>query len=182
MLLAAAAFAGGPRVALALVYERSAILGGQWWRLLTGHFVHASLAHLGWDLAAALLIGLAVAPALRAGPWVIVVLAVAVASSAGVLLLQPQVHAMAGLSGLLHGLLAAGAVAQVRRRQRVGGVFLALLAAKIAWEQLAGPSPLVAGALGGRIAVGAHALGAAAGLLAGLVVPLPTPSTNGARP
>ena len=142
--------------------------------------MHAGGAHLLWDLAAALLVGLAVAPALRLGPWLAAGLAVALGSSAAVLLLEPQVRAMAGLSGLLHGLLAAGAVAQVRQDERVGWVFLALLAAKVAWEQIAGAAPLVAGALGGSIATGAHAWGAATGLLAGLAVP--TPSRSAARP
>ena len=169
---AALASAGGPRVFLFLAYDRAAILHGQWWRLITSHLVHAQATHLLWNLAATALVTLAVAPALRAGAWLAAGLAVALGSSLGVLLLQPEVHLMAGLSGLLHGLLAAGAAAQVRQGERVGWVYLALLAAKIAWEQMAGPSPALQAALGGRIATGAHALGAAIGLAAGLVLPI----------
>ena len=75
-------------------------------------------------------------------------LAVALGSSLGVLLLQPDVRVMSGLSALLHGLLAAGAAAQVRRGERVGWVFLIVLAVKVAWEQISGPTPLTRAALG----------------------------------
>lgn len=46
---------------LLLCFDRNAIVNqGQWWRLLTGHLVHSSGSHLGWDLLAfALFAGLA---------------------------------------------------------------------------------------------------------------------------
>jgi hypothetical protein len=42
----------------------------------------------------------------------------------------------------------------------------------VAWEQISGPTALTRTALGGEIAVGAHAFGALAGLVAGLVLPV----------
>jgi rhomboid family GlyGly-CTERM serine protease len=170
--LALALSAAGPRVLTALAYQRSSILRGQVWRLLTAHFVHMGGSHLLWNLGAAGLFGLAVAPALRARSWLAAALAAALAASLGVLVLQPEVRAMAGLSGLLHGLLATGAVAEVRRGQRLGWLFLGLLGVKVAWELLVGPTPLLRAALGGGIAVGAHACGALAGLAAGLTLPV----------
>ena len=35
-----------------LEYDRAAILHGEVWRLVTGHFVHWSVGHLAWDLLA----------------------------------------------------------------------------------------------------------------------------------
>ena len=46
----------GPEVTAALRYERGAVLDGEWWRLLTGHLVHADAAHLAWNLAGAALV------------------------------------------------------------------------------------------------------------------------------
>jgi rhomboid family GlyGly-CTERM serine protease len=170
--LALSLFAGGAPLFVLLAYQRSSILAGELWRLLTGHLVHASGSHLLWNLGATALVGLAVARALSARDWLVAALAVALASSVAVLLVQPQVRAMTGLSGLLHGLLAAGATADIRRGEKFGWLFLGLLAAKVAWEQVSGPTALTRTALGGEIAVGAHAFGALAGLVAGLVLPV----------
>jgi rhomboid family GlyGly-CTERM serine protease len=173
--LAVLAAAAGPRAFAALAFDRAAILRGQVWRLLTTHLVHAGALHLLWNVAAAAVVWLAVGRALRGLAWLAAALVVALAASAAVLLLQPDVRMMAGLSGLLHGLLAAGAVADVRRGERLGWAFLALLALKVGWEQLAGAPPLAAGALGGPIATGAHAFAAVSGLAAGLLLPVSRP-------
>ena len=41
----------------AWVFDRAAIAQGEWWRLITGHWVHSDLAHAGWDITALLLFG-----------------------------------------------------------------------------------------------------------------------------
>jgi len=41
----------------AWVFDRVAIAQGEWWRLITGHWVHSDLAHAAWDIAALLLLG-----------------------------------------------------------------------------------------------------------------------------
>jgi rhomboid family GlyGly-CTERM serine protease len=170
--LALAAHAAGPRAFTLLAYRRSSILGGEVWRLATTYLVHGTLAHLVWNVAAAAVVWLAVGRALPLRHWLAATVAVALGSSLGVLALQPDVRVMAGLSALLHGLLAAGAAAEVRRGERVAWLLLAVLAAKVAGELLAGPAAPSAGIVGREVAVGAHACGALAGLLAGLVLPV----------
>ena len=70
-----------------------------------------------------------------------------------------------GLSGLLHGLLAAGVVAGLGPRRREPQILAVILAAKIAYEQLAGPLPGSESTTGGTVIVAAHAYGAIAGAL-----------------
>jgi rhomboid family GlyGly-CTERM serine protease len=173
-VLAIGAYAGGPRLFTRLAYDRFAILHGEVWRLLTTYLVHAGLGHLVWNLAATGIVWVAVARALRARAWLAVALCVGLGSSVGVLLLRPEVRVMAGLSGLLHGLFAAGAAVELRRGERLAGLLLMVLAAKIAWEQLVGPTLFGGAVLSDRIAIHAHAYGAAAGLLAGLVWTAPS--------
>jgi rhomboid family GlyGly-CTERM serine protease len=178
--LAVACHAAGPGAFALLAYRRSSVLGGEVWRLVTTHLVHAGARHLVWNVAAAGLVWLAVGRTFTARVWACAAAAVALGSSLGVLLLQPDVRAMSGLSALLQGLLAAGAAAEVRRGERLGWLLLALLAVKVAWEQLAGGTPLGRAALGGEVAVGAHTFGTVAGVLAGLLLPVEARPAPGA--
>lgn len=41
----------------AAVYDRAAVADGEWWRLLSGHWVHGDTGHLAWNLTALLLLG-----------------------------------------------------------------------------------------------------------------------------
>lgn len=168
-LAAALLFAGGPRVLVALAYERAAVARGQVWRLATGHLVHASLAHLVWNLAGLALVWAAVGRALSARAWTATAAIAALGSSAALFLFHPQVRALTGLSGLLHGLLAAGAVAEIRRGNRAAWGLLGVVAVKVAWEQAMG-APTAAG-LGGPIAADAHLYGVVAGALCAAITP-----------
>jgi rhomboid family GlyGly-CTERM serine protease len=171
-LLALGVTAARPRVFASLVFERHGVLQGEAWRLLTAHLVHAGPVHLLLNLAGLALVWLAFGSRLTGAGWVTTGAASALASALGVLLLHPEVRAMAGLSATLHGLLAAGSVAAIRSGDRLGWLFLAILATKLAWEPLAGGSVAPA-ALGGPVALQAHRYGALAGALCGLALTRP---------
>ena len=49
--------AAGPGEASWLILDRTAVGQGEVWRLLTGHLLHYTPRHLGWDLLAFLLLG-----------------------------------------------------------------------------------------------------------------------------
>jgi rhomboid family GlyGly-CTERM serine protease len=86
--------------ATSLDYDRTAILHGQLWRIVTGHFVHWSPAHLRWDLIAFLALG---AVCERRGARVlfgVVVAATACMVSMILLLAVPDVVAYRGLSAI----------------------------------------------------------------------------------
>ena len=40
-----------------LIYNRSGVEQGELWRLLSNHFVHCDISHLGWNLAALFILG-----------------------------------------------------------------------------------------------------------------------------
>jgi rhomboid family GlyGly-CTERM serine protease len=82
-----------------LIYDRSAILSGQLWRMFTGHWIHLSTRHLVWDVLA---LGTA-AWILEAGDmprlgWFFV--AAALSISAAMLVFEPHMRYCGGLSGL----------------------------------------------------------------------------------
>lgn len=155
---------------LALRYDRVAIMNGEWWRLLTGNLVHLSWSHLWLNLAGLILVWLLFYTALTARAWWTVTVASAAAVGLGLLLFDPELEWYVGLSGMLHGLFAAGLVGRLRTGSKAEWVLAAVLIAKLAWEQWAGPSPGTAALAGGNVIVDAHLYGTIGGMLTGLVL------------
>jgi rhomboid family GlyGly-CTERM serine protease len=153
---------------LALRYEREAVLQGEYWRLLTGHLVHGSWLHLimnglGLGLVAALFDRDYSLPA-----WLLIALFSVVAIDLGFVLYEPQLRWYVGLSGVLHGALAAGAVAWWRHESRLLALLLSVIfIGKLTWEQWHGALPL-SGDL--PVVVDAHLYGAIGGVIAGMVL------------
>lgn len=158
---------GGAAISAALRYERAAIAAGEWWRLLSGHLVHLGWPHLGLNLAGLALVWLLVGPYLSVRAWWITALACMAGTSAGLLLGLPDLAWYVGLSGMLHGLLVAGAIVGATARHKDMLLLLLGIAAKLAWEQWQGPLPGSIEAAGGPVVVEAHLYGAISGALAG---------------
>jgi rhomboid family GlyGly-CTERM serine protease len=79
--------------------NRAAVGRGQWWRLVTGHFTHFGADHLFWDLSMFVVLGvLAELADRRRFVWTMIVSAVAI--SAAVALVQPDIDTYRGLSGI----------------------------------------------------------------------------------
>lgn len=150
----------------ALLFDRSAIASGEVWRLITGHFVHADLAHLVWNLAALLPLGLLLEWQARCRGWAYagLLLAGVLAVDAWLWVCEPGIAVYCGLSGVLNGLFCALAVLLWRQTGQV--LFLLAIAgdlAKIAMEAGLGGALLPTSTW---VSVpGVHLAGLAAGLL-----------------
>lgn len=155
---------GGDALRAAGRYDRDAIAGGEYWRLLTGHLVHLGWSHVLLNLAGLAVLGLAVGSYLGFWAWLGAGIVSALAIDAGLYWLYPQIPWYVGLSGILHGFWAAGAWQAWTSERRVAVALAALLAGKLAWEQLVGAAPWSTGMTGGTVVVEAHWLGAAGGL------------------
>jgi len=145
-----------------LQYDRSALLAGEWWRLFTAHLVHLGPRHLLLNLGGLLLLGLLFGREYSVADWLIIVLLSMAAVDAGLWLLEPQVAWYVGASGVLHGIWAAGACAQLRRSHWPSAAPLLLLLVKIGFEQWRGSS-VVLGDL--PVIIDAHWYGAIGGAL-----------------
>jgi rhomboid family GlyGly-CTERM serine protease len=99
---------------------------------------------------------------MSARSWLLVILGSAVAIDIALWWLAPAVQWYAGISGVLHGVWAAGALQSVRRREITGGLLLLALIAKLAREQYAGASLVVASF---PVVVEAHLYGAIGALV-----------------
>ena len=91
----------------AWVFDRVAIAQGEWWRLVTGHWVHSDLAHAAWDIIALLLFGALFEARLK---WrlPLVLLVATVGVDMWLWWGEPALDHYCGLSGILNGLLIAG--------------------------------------------------------------------------
>lgn len=155
----------------ALRYERAAVLGGQAWRLVTGHLVHADLHHLGWNVLGVLIVWGLFAREYTPRQWLVVLFISTVATSLGFLLLEPGLEWYVGFSGVLHGCMAAGLVAWLRSaRDPLTWLVTGLFAAKLAWEHAVGALPFSAGSISLPVVHEAHTYGAIGGLVAALVL------------
>jgi rhomboid family GlyGly-CTERM serine protease len=147
-------------------YERQAVESGEYWRLVSGHLVHLGFGHLWPNLAATAIIGVLFEGVFRNADWVRVGAVSAAAIDLGLYALEPQVLWYVGLSGVLHGYVAAGALALLVRRDKLGVVLAIGVAAKLMFEQVVGPVPFTAESVGGPVVVAAHLYGVIGGLLA----------------
>ncbi|CAM5211612.1 rhombosortase [Alishewanella longhuensis] len=157
-------------VKLTLEYNRSALANGELWRLFSGHLLHSNLYHLLLNLAGLLVIMLLHAPLphrLNLG-WQILILGLA--TSLGLWLFSHQIDIYVGLSGVLHGILCFGAVLDIRQGYRSGVLILLGVAAKLAFEQYAGPDAELAAKIAAEVAIDAHLYGAISGVLLGLLL------------
>ena len=147
-------------------YDRDAIESGEYWRLVTGHLVHLGFGHLWPNLAALAIVGMLFEDVFRNADWWRVSAASAAAIDLGLYAFDSNVLWYVGLSGVLHGLVAAGALALLVRRQMLGAILLVGLGAKLLFEQIAGPVPFTAESVGGPVVVAAHLYGAVGGVIA----------------
>jgi rhomboid family GlyGly-CTERM serine protease len=158
--------AGGDELRVLGRYQRDALENGEVWRLVTGHLVHLGLGHLWPNLAALAVIGALFDGVFRNADWWRLFAAGAIAIDLGLYLLDPDVLWYVGLSGVLHGFVAAGALALCLERQTIGFVLALGVGGKLAYEQFVGPVPFTAQSVGGPVVVAAHLYGAAGGTFA----------------
>lgn len=168
-----AVVASAPAVSSVLELERPAVLSGQIWRLLTGHWTHWSGGHLAWDLLAFAIPGAMVERRGRRAFAACVGAAAAVVSAA--VLMQTGLASYRGLSGIdaaLYGWLWVVLLHESRRDGQRGRAALiaamgAGFVAKILFEMATGSTFFVEGVSGVVAVPLAHLAGAAAGVALG---------------
>jgi rhomboid family GlyGly-CTERM serine protease len=150
---------------LLLRYQRDAILAGEWWRLITGHWVHLGWAHLGLNLMGLILMWALFASDYTPSQWLIILIGAVIAIDAGFLLFDHDLAWYVGLSGVLHGVMVAGTIAHWRRREPDAWILALFLVAKLTYEQVVGVMPYSATSAGGPVVVDAHLYGAIGALI-----------------
>jgi rhomboid family GlyGly-CTERM serine protease len=148
-----------------LQYQRGAILHGQYWRLLSGNFVHLGWGHLAHDLVGLWLIWVLFGQLLSTRAWLALLLWDGLAIGLGLLACSPTVHWYVGISAILYGMFTVGCLASLRARPWYAGLLLAGMLALIAWSNLHGPLPAEDWGMDGPVLPIAHLYGAIGGAL-----------------
>ncbi len=158
---------GGDPLRNALSYQRQAIAAGEWWRVLSAHFVHLDAGHALLNGLGLVLMWALFARDYSPLRWLAIYLTSALTISAGLWLFEPQVEWYVGASGALHGVMAAGTLAHLRRRDLDGWILAVFIVAKLSYEQIAGSMPFAGSA---HTLVDAHLYGAIGGLVIALLL------------
>ncbi len=125
-----------PESASVLIYDRSALISGEFWRFFTCHFVHFSNTHLAYNLFA---FGIAVyiIEKKRYADFYLLYLCSAFAISVSLFILKPAMALYGGLSGIACGSLYYCALMGVKETpawQRISFLTLIFIPLKIAVE------------------------------------------------
>jgi len=152
-----------------LRYDRVWIGQGEAWRFISGHMTHLGWSHLALNGAGLLLVWYLVGGTFTNHAWLVIIGVTLATIDIAFWFRNPELYWYVGMSGLLHGLLAAGIVAQLRKLNAETVILLLLLSAKIAWEQWNGPVPGSESTSGGPVIVDAHLYGALGGVLGALL-------------
>lgn len=165
--------AGGESGRLWLRYDRAGLSADELWRLVTAHFIHLDLHHVLINCLGLALVWALFARDYTPRQWAVITLASIAAIDAGLWLWDSTIRWYVGSSGALHGIMAAGALARVRRGEVEGWVLAAFLAGKLAWNHWMGPLPVSAGL---PVVAQAHLYGVVGGLAAAACLrPAPKP-------
>lgn len=159
---------GGDSGRLLLRYDRIGLAAGQWWRLLSAHVVHLDFEHALLNSLGLILMWALFARDFRPRQWLLILTGAIAAIDAGLWLRDSTVLWYVGSSGALHGVMSAGTLAHVRRRDLDAWLLGPFLLIKLTYEQLSGALPLVSAP--GGVVVDAHLYGALGGLAVALLL------------
>lgn len=172
LLIASAALAAtiwGDTAYALLRYDRAALQHAEAWRLLTGHLVHANLAHCALNLAVLFAILAIFANQITARGLAVAVFILSLTVSGGLYFLSSEIQWYIGLSGVLHGVFALYALSAALTGSRIHALATLALVGKVTYELIAGPGEDIKALIGMNVIVDAHLYGMVGGLVIALV-------------
>jgi rhomboid family GlyGly-CTERM serine protease len=167
VLIAAGAFLM-PNVWSLLIYDRDAIMAGEFWRVASGVLVHLTPTHLLFNLVAFAAAGWVIEQRAYPHYWLVGGLT---ALLGGVVLFvaTPEIGRYGGLSGVAVGLIAYASLCGMREEgpwRRVSRVVFALIILKTTVELLTGQTPMTTGGTAPFLPVPiTHAVGVLVGVM-----------------
>jgi membrane associated rhomboid family serine protease len=129
------------------LYIHGGLDQGEWYRLITAAFLHASIIHLAMNMFVLWIVGAPVEQAIGRGRFLALYFVSGLAGSAGALVFSPNAITV-GASGAIFGILGAALVLESQRSYVLGGQALGLIVVNLVLT-FAIPNISVGGHLGG---------------------------------
>ncbi|WP_394129875.1 rhombosortase [Shewanella maritima] len=153
-----------------LAYRYDGVSQYELWRLFSGNFLHTNFWHLLMNLG-----GLWVIIFLHEmhykhhpGKLILLISVLSLIQGVGLYYLFPETKGFVGLSGMLHGLFAFGAIMDVRKGFRSGYMLLIGVIVKVMYEQYFGAPEDMSTLIGARVSIESHFIGLFSGVIIGL--------------
>lgn len=154
----------------ALRYDRSFILQGEYWRLLSAHFVHLNFTHLVMNLVGWWIFLLMCGHLFSLKQISFNIFTLALGISLGLLFVRVDFQWYLGFSGILYGLFLIGSLHIAFREQlALGGLIFNMLIFKLGLDIYTDQASASAQLIGAPVAIVAHVYG----LIIGLMLSLP---------
>ena len=149
-----------------LQYAKPEVDSGQWWRLITGNFIHLNWQHFALNAFALTAIIYLFPKILSFGELLLVLLLCSLSVTIGLWAFNPSIYWYVGLSGALHGLLVTLLLLDIAAGKSALNIgLLVTLLVKLSWEFGMGPLPGSELTIGGSVVVEAHLFGSLGGLV-----------------
>lgn len=150
-------------------FQRTLILNGEWWRLITGHLDHLGWVHFGLNALFLALILMILEPLQRMiftlGVWLSSVTSISLC----LLLFSPELVWYVGLSSSLYSLLIIGIILDVRFAIFARTGVVALVFTKV-WFEQGDQLPWVSQIISGPVAEASHLYGVATGFITAIII------------
>jgi membrane associated rhomboid family serine protease len=121
----------GGEVYLHTILYGPLVAAGDWWRLITSAFLHASVLHIAFNMLALWWFGAPVEGYLGRVRYLLLYLVSGLAGSAGALLASPTTPVL-GASGAIFGILGAMLIIEYQQTGRLGGNAMTLIVINLA--------------------------------------------------
>lgn len=146
-------------------YQTNRIVEGEWWRLLSGHWVHANWMHYVLNMAGLLLCVALTDIRWSLWQWGWRLLMLATGISLCFLVFHPDIGWYVGFSGVLFGLYVLAACTTLVKQPLISSLLLVFIALKIILEQWSSVKMTSSELIGVPVLVDAHLYGVLIALL-----------------
>jgi len=146
-------------------FDREAIVSGEYWRVITGHFFHTNTMHFLLNCSGIIMLWLLHGHYYTTRSYLALIVILCITTSLFIYLFSPKLHLYVGLSGVLHGIFVYGAIKDILHNEKTGYILLLGLTLKVLHEQIVGPSADISALIDADVAIDAHLWGALSGAI-----------------
>ena len=159
----------GDSLTQVLSLKRDMINQGEWWRIITGQFVHLTTNHTLLNATGYIILCFGFRKEVTATEEMITLFIASIGVGLGIYWFNPEMAWYAGLSGAIYGLLVSNSIIGIKKTPYLSAFFLFFVITKIIYEQFfALPDRATAALIGGEVAIDSHLYGAIVGFIPGL--------------